>query len=420
MKGIRFDSNGNTLIFGPEGDVARLVNGNTVTVGNWQTESSQRDNQVRYDINGIPQAPIPIQHQFNQNNQLVSTLRKPDGTLTDPFTFIGFIEVDESTDVIFTLITGEGATMSRNVIVYGALTFDSSNFLNIDLIGGGSARIRGDGGAQAIQALANLSDPQANTGDMLKFNASTVNQLASGKKKSFPAKIQINGNWTVANNSLVFNATHDSDTTQISFAGKFNGVAAGFAYSTDPTGTKIGFVVSGQHTWNSGSSSWDVSVGFSQNTFQAHLNDATKIDLPNGAVAIQGKLDIVGKNVTFDFNLQARFTFNQANMLVFTADVHTTPGGPLNYDLKLEGSFNFDGLQLTFAAKVSNTADSLTFTLATSGNQDALKLQLSVTLDITPGAVNLGFTFTLTMHFVDGKLVKDPATPTQLAHAQVQ
>jgi hypothetical protein len=413
MKGIRYDSNGLSLIFGPEGDVAQLVNGNTVAVGHWQTESTQKDNQVRYDINGQAQTPIPAVYKFNQTNQLVCAFKEPDGTLTDDFTFIGFIEVDETTDVIYTLITGEGATMARNVILYGDVSFDSSNFLNINLTGGGSARIRGDGGAQAIQALANLTDPTP--GDLLKFNASTINQLASGKKKSFPAQIQIKGNWDVANNSLVFMATHDAGQTQIGFAGKFQGVAAGFAYSTDPSGTQIGFVVSGQHTFNSGTTSWDVSLGFSQKGFQAHLSNATQIQLPNGAIAIKGDLEIVGQNVTFDFNLQARFAFNAANMLVFSADVHTAPGGALNYDLKLEGTFSYDGLQLTFSATVSNTGASLTFTLASSGNSDALKLQLSLTLDITPAGVNLAFSFTLKMHFVDGKLVKDPPQATLAA-----
>src|SRR5215467_2851498 len=198
MEGIRYDVNGTTTIFGPEGDVAQLVNGNTVTVGQWQSQSAQRDNRIQYDINGQAQTPIPCQYSFNLNNQLVAAFQRPDGTLTDPFAFLGFIEVDENTDVIYTLITDEGAPMTRNVIVYGSVSFDSSDFLNIALAGGGTARIRGDGGAQAIDALANLINPQPNAGDLLVFNASTVNQLASGKRKSFPANINIKGNWDLA------------------------------------------------------------------------------------------------------------------------------------------------------------------------------------------------------------------------------
>jgi hypothetical protein len=419
MKGIRYDVNGSTLIFGPEGDVAQLVNGNTVIVGSWQSQSAQRDNKIQYDINGQAQTPIPCQYSFNMDNQLVAALQRPDGTLTDPFTFIGSIEVDETTDVIYTLITGEGAPMTRNVIVYGSLTFDSSNFLSIALAGGGTARIRGDGGAQAIDALANLSDPDPSASDLLVFNASTVNLLATGKKKSYPANINIKGNWDLADNSLVFMAAGDTSQIKIGFAGKFKGVAAGFAYTTDSSGAKIGFVVAGQHTWNSGSANWDVVVGFSQNTFQANLTGAVQQTLPNGAIAIQGTLNVLGNNISFDFNVQARYSFNDANMLIFNADVQTGGDGSVNYDLQLEGTFKFDGLALAFDAKMSNAGSSITITLATSGNQSLLQTQLSLTLDIAPGGqVNLSFTFTLSMHFVNGQLVKDAPQPKPQAQPQ--
>jgi hypothetical protein len=416
MKGIRYDVSGTTLIFGPEGDVAQLVNGDTVTVGQWQSQSALSDNKIQYDINGAAQTPIPCQYSFNLDNQLVAAFQRPDGTLTDPFTFIGSIEVDETTDVIYTLITGEGAPMARNVIVYGTLAFDSSDFLSIALAGGGTARIRGDGGAQAIAALANLSDPQPSAGDLLVFHASTVNQLASGKRKSFPANIKIKGNWDLADNSLVFMATGDNGSTKIGFAGKFKGVEGGFAYSTDPSGAEIGFVLSGQHTWNSGSANWDVVVGFSQNTFKAELKGAQQITFPDGAIAITGTLNVLGPNITFDFNVRARYSFNDANMLIFNADVETGGDGQVNYDLQLEGTFKFDGLALTFDAKMSNTGSSITLTLATSGNQSLLQTQLSLTLDIAPGGqVDFSFAFTLSMHFVNGQLVKDPPQPPFLA-----
>lgn len=421
MKGIRYDVNGTTLIFGPAGDVAQLVNGNTLTVGNWQSQSAQRDNKIQYDINGQAQAPIPCQYSFNLDNQLVAVFQRPDGTLTDPFTFIGLIEVHETTDVMYTLITGEGAPMTRNVIVYGRLTFDSSNYLSIALAGGGTARIRGDGGAQAIDALANLSDPDPSASDLLVFNASTINQLASGKRKSYPANINIKGNWDLADNSLVFMAAGDNGAIKIGFAGKFKGVAAGFAYSTDPSGAKIGFVVNGQHTWNSGTANWDVVVGYSQNAFKANLTGAVQQTLPNGAIAITGTLNVLGPNISFDFNVQARYSFNDANMLIFNADIQTGTDGDLNYDLQLEGTFKFDGLQLTFDAKMSNTGSTITITLATTGNQSLLQTQLSLTLDIAPGGqVDFSFTFTLSMHFMNGQLVKDPPQPQPQPRSQPQ
>src|SRR5437588_244392 len=142
MKGIRYEANGTTLIFGPAGEVVQVINGAETQVGSWQSQSAEKDNQIRYDINGQAQPPIPCRYRFNTQNQLVGAMQKPDATFTDDFTFIGVIEVDDNADIVYTLITSEGVLMTRTVIVYGAISFDSSNFLNIDLAGGGSARVR--------------------------------------------------------------------------------------------------------------------------------------------------------------------------------------------------------------------------------------------------------------------------------------
>jgi hypothetical protein len=415
MKGLRYDWKGATLIFGPEGDVAQVVNGQQLMTGHWRSESGERDNCIRFDLNGQPQTPIPCRYRFNEFNQLVAALEKPDGSSTDEFTFTGFIEVNETGVMVFTLITGEGVAMAHNVVVYGKLHFDSSNLLVIDLAGGGSARIRGDGGSASIEALANLADPHAKAADLLKFHASTVNKLASGRKKTYLANIQLKGNWDIQDNSIVFLAAHDDGSTKIGFAGKFKGVAAGFAYS--PDGGKIGFVISGTHTWNSGSASWDVTLGYSKARFEGHLSGAAQQTLPNGAVALTGSMDIAGKDISFDMNIQARFTWNQANNLIFVADVQTTPGHELNYDLKLEGTFVFDGATLRFDAKVSKTDATVSFALATSGNKDALTFALAMTLDRATSQVDLSFTFSMTMRWENGKLVKGPPQKTIAADA---
>jgi hypothetical protein len=415
MNGLKYEWDGTTLIFGPEGDVAQVVNGQQLTAGHWRSESAECDNCIRFDLNGLQQPPIPCKYRFNEFNQLVAALKKPDGTFTDEFTFIGFIKVDETGAMVFTLITDEGAVMARNVIVYGNLHFDSSNFLVIDLAGGGSARIRGDGGSASIEALANLSDPHAKAADLLKFHASTVNRLTSGKKKTYLANIQLKGNWDIQDNSIVFLAAHENGSMKIGFAGKFKGVAAGFAYS--PDGGKVGFVISGAHTWNSGSASWDVLLGYSKAHFEGHLSGAAQQMLPNGAVALTGSMDIAGKDVSFDMNIQARFTWNQANNLIFVADVQTTPGHELNYDLKLEGTFVFDGATLRFDARVSKTNATVSFALATSGNREALIFALAMTLDRETSQVDLSFTFSLTLHWANGKLVKGQPQKTIAADA---
>jgi hypothetical protein len=414
MKGIKYDFNGTQLTFGPAGDVAQVVNGELKTVGAWRSESAERDNQVRFTLNGQEQAGIRCQYRFNASNQLVVRFFQPNNTLTDEFTFIGRIEVSEPTSLTYALISGEGLDMQRNVIVYGKLHFDSDNALMIDLAGsgGGSARIRGDGGLNAIEAAQNLQGG-IQAGDLLKFHATTVNVLdVNNKKKSCIANISIPGNWDIdADNTLVFKATSVPGGAAFGFAGKFKGVAGGFAYMPGAAGASIAFVVKGQHQWNSGSSSWDINLGFSKNKLIGELRGSVVQQLPHGAIALSGTMDI-GKHA-FDFEVQLRHSFNQANFLIFTADVSTTPGSAVNYDLKLEGHFSFNGTTLTFTASVSKQ-DGLEIEIASTINKGALQMALAATLDIKPGDVKLSFTFSLTMHFVDGKLTKDKALP---AHA---
>lgn len=411
MKGIEYEVNGAKLIFGADGTVGKVVNGEATAAGSWRSQSAERDNQIRYEIQGQAQPAIPCRYRFNSNNQLAAALRKADGAFTAEFAFPGFIEVDDGADIVYKLIADDGSAAARNVTVYGALHVDSNNFLTIDLTGGGTARVAGDGGAEAIKALANLTDPQPQAADLLRFSASTVNLLSTGKKKTIPANIQLKGSWDIQDKSLVFLAKRDAGETKVGFAGKFKGVAGGFAYSTDAAGAKIGFVVSGRHVWNSGNAAWDVVVGHSQKGFVGHVKGAVAQQLPNGSIAMSGTLDIADKAVSFGLHLEVRHSWNAANQLVFQAAAGTGPGGQLLYDLRLEGTFRFNGVDLLFEAKLSNTGASLSVKLETSANQEALRLQLALTLDIQPHQVNLAFTFTVRMHWQNGKLVKDAAQP---------
>jgi hypothetical protein len=422
MQGIRYDIGGKTLIFSPTGEVGQSVNGVDTAVGKWKSESAEKDNQIRYDIQGQAQPPIPCRYGFNPSNQLTAALKKADATFTPDFAFNGFIEVDDGMDIVYNLLAADGKLAGVSITVYGAISFDADNFLRITYADKTFARAKGDGGAAAIEAIANLSDPKPEAGDLLRFNATTINTLAAGRKAR-RALIQVKGSWEpVGDESLAFVANHSGGKTQIGFAGKFKGVAAGFAYTSDPTGTKIGFVVSGKHQWNSVAAQWDVAIGFTNRTVQAHLSGAVTKTLPNGSVSVDGTFDLVGQKIKFDVHLQVRHTFNAANQLIFTADVSTDPSGHLNYDLKLEGTFQFNGLVLTFAAEVMRDKAKLSFTLATSANQQALMVQLTATLSRTPTATELTIGFTLVMNFQNGKLVKGepkqlPAAPPAAAGA---
>src|SRR5690242_20723071 len=104
MKGIPYEVNGAKLIFGDDGTVGQVTDGSTAVVGSWRSQSPERDNRIRYEIKGRQQPAIPCRYRFNSKNQLAASLRKADGSFTEDFAFLGFVEVDDGADIVYTLI----------------------------------------------------------------------------------------------------------------------------------------------------------------------------------------------------------------------------------------------------------------------------------------------------------------------------
>src|SRR5688572_1598945 len=180
MNGLSLNFQGETRIFGPDGKVSALVNGQPVPKGTWRAgapATDPKDNKIHYDFNGQQQAPVPVKYRFNQQNQLEAIIPAAanGGADSAPFAFMGSIQADDTQDVVYQLINGDGTSMQRSLTVYGNCRIDPAKHnLVIDLADGGTAEIKGDSALQSLEALKKDITP-FKSADLLKFKASTTN-----------------------------------------------------------------------------------------------------------------------------------------------------------------------------------------------------------------------------------------------------
>ena len=426
MNGLSLNFEGETRVFGPDGKVSVLENGNPVTKGSWRAQAlaaENKDNAIRYDINGADQTPVPVKYQFNQVNQLVAVIPAAanGGADSAPFTFLGSIQVDDAHDIVYQLINDDGSAAGRSVTLYGDLRFGSNQNLVIDLTGGGFAEIKGDSGLTSLEPLKNDISP-FKSNDLLRFRASTTNVLSNGQTKKIAADTKFTGNWDLKGNQLVFVSQIKGDVTKpavtLAFAGKFKAISAGLAYFADGQDTQIAFTISGQHQWNSGSANWNVFLGFAKKKFTAKVT---------GDLAIKKKFDdqreltlsanwtiehTDGSQTNMAMELDAAYTWNDKNMLTIQAKFSKN-GQTVSYDLKVEGKFVFKAGTLTFQVKFSNQdpTNEFSFQIAFTANPTNLIKALSIVLNVTENSVNIDFQFEMRMTWVDGKLQKSEPQP---------
>lgn len=421
MDGLQQSVDGQTLVFTPDGNVSVVGGGASEVKGTWQTQSADQANQnkISYTINGASQTPLPVNYQFNANNQLVAVIPGANGAAgSTPFTFLGTIAIDDNHDLTYSLLDATGNALPTNITIYGDVIVEvKTNDLLINLRGGGQTKITGEDGIRKLEALEN-DLAGFNADDLLRFNASTTNEFADGTVTLSPAKIDFIGNWDVRGDQLVFMSRVKGNITspdvEIGFGGTFKGVTFGFAYFSDKDGVNLAFNIQGQHTWNSTDVSWNVSLGYTQKTFKASFAGSLHTKSADGReFTLTGTTTLVladGSKPSFALELNGEYDWTDDGKLVFTAKV-SEQNGELNYDLSLEGKFVFKGGTLTFQIKFSNAAPnpSLQITLAFQGNQANLVKALSLVLNISEGQVSIDFQFEMKMTFVDGVLVKsDP------------
>ena len=420
MQGITLTVGGKQLLFATDGTVLDATS--QAALGAWQSQSTQKDNQIRYTVGGAPQAPLPAIYSFNDTNQLQMQLRTADAKLTSPFAVIGGIEIDDSHNLNYVLVDNTGTPTGLKITVYGNLQFArDTNDLTIALTGGGQARIRGLNGVASLQAEKNtIASFKAD--DLLTFQAETDNEIAGQEDLVVvPAKIQFAGGWDIQNGSLVFLSNIKGDPSQpainIGFAGTLGGVTAGFVYFADAGKTQAAFNISGQHVFKAGKGqtdlSWESSIGFTGKTFSAQVSVDSVTNLAGGqTLSIKGGLTLMqdtGGKTSMDLSLDAQYSFDANNMLVFKALV--TDGN--QYDLMLQGTFHYSNLNLTFQVEYTNQpgASDLHVAVGVQGNQNSIVKNLALVLDVSESQAKLQLTASFDVHlqFADGVSIKTPA-----------
>jgi hypothetical protein len=425
MNGLSLNFQGETRVFGPDGKVSVLENGNPVPKGTWRSQAlaaEPKDNQIRYDIGGTDQPPVPVKYQFNPQNQLVAVIPAAanGGADSAPFTFLGSIQVDDANDIVYQLITSAGASAGRSVTLYGGLRFGSNHNLVIDLTGGGIAEIKGDSGLTSLEPLKNDISP-FKSNDLLRFRASTTNVLGDGTTKKIAADTKFVGNWDLKGDQLVFVSQIKGDITKpnvtLAFAGKFKAISAGLAYFADGQDTQVAFTISGQHQWNSGSANWNVFLGFAKKKFIAKVTGDLSIKKRDGdrelTLAASWSIEHTdGSQTNMKMELDAAYSWNDKNMLTIQAKFSKN-GQTVSYDLKVEGKFVFKAGTLTFQVRFSNQDPNsqFSFQIAFQANPTNLIKALSIVLNVTENSVNIDFQFEMRMTWVDGKLQKSNPQP---------
>jgi hypothetical protein len=426
MTGPALTIAGRNLMFATDGSVVDNANGNSV--GTWTSVSDQKDNKIRYTVDGAAQDPLAATYQFNDSNQLEMQISTADnGAPSDQFTFIGGIEVDDDHKLNYFLVDDTGARTGFTVTLYGALSFaQDTNNLTVALTGGRTAEIQGLNGVQSLQAEKNhIAAFQAD--DLLIFHAETDNTIAG--QTDFlvvPAVINFVGNWDIQNAQLVFQSNIKSapgtKQVDIAFAGTLKGVTAGFTYFADSHQTQLALNIKGQHVFQSGDLTWQSSIGFTGKSFKATVDITAHTNFPDGqTLSVTGHLTLQNADrtphPTMDLDLEAQYAFDSHNVLVFKALV---ADATRSYDLMLTGNFLYSNMSITFGIDFTNKpgAEELKVAVGIPGDRSSIIQKLALILDISESqaALQLNLTFNVRLQFVDGIRVKTQQ-PAALAAA---
>ena len=420
MDGIRATIAGRKLLFATTGEVADVSGSQTPVIGSWGSKSAERDNQIRYTLDGAAQTPLSATYAFNKNNQLTVKL-KADAGETKAFAFMGGIIVDDKHDFKYIVIDGKDAETGLELPLYGEIKFaETTNNMVIHLTGGGEAAVRGLSGVQSLDTIKN---PFASfkADDLLRFHAATVNVVAGQDDPILRlAIIEFVGSWDLQGGSLVFmskiKSSPSKNEIKLGFAGKIKAVTFGFVYLSDGNTNAVSLNIRGQHTFRSDKAAtdfaWETSIGFSEKKFEAKVDVASHTVFAAGqTLDLQGNLTLKqdsGGPLALSLSLQAKYQFERG-ILVFRADISN--GLRTSYDLMLEGNFQFKNMKLEFAFRLSNKAGAkqIQVQVGIEGSSDSMIRNLALLLDISESEASLKLTlsFEVRLRFVDGVRVKE-------------
>jgi hypothetical protein len=420
LRELQSMQNGKTLLFRADGTVAVKSGANAVTQGRWTANNTSSDpkkmppNQIRYDLQGAAQPPIPIQQSFNANNQLVTTIAAANnGGTAASCTWFGSIEVDDLTDVVYHLMTDDQQDAKHQLVVYGELEVDDANAdLTVNLTEGGKTSIKRAKVPNSIvtkpRDAASKKAPY-----QLQFSASTQNNFPGAAiPVPAPARIRFNGLWQMdPTRGFVFAAkasgTLAKPEVSIGFAGKFKGVEAGFQYTT--ADKKLVLTIAGQHTWDHGKGQFKFTlVNQGSALFQADFTGGFTHTTADGKTfTLDGTLSFKkqGKVTTFGLTLAGTYQFAADGRLTFSVNVGQA-GGVTTYDIQLGGTVGFKGGTLTFSATLSNKQTS---TIQVAFDSADLKAKFSIAFGKALNDTNFNLEFQKSWNMVEGKWVSgDP------------
>ncbi|WP_415908109.1 hypothetical protein [Oleiharenicola sp. Vm1] len=387
-------------------------------VGVWSADALSPDQENFLTVqDGAHTFLVRARYAFTTANQLTVSLSPQDGTVAQASsaTFNGYIEIDDQHDVIYWLLkqaptAANDGTTGQGFTVYGDLQFASPTQLQVTLAGQGpkvTTVITADP-AQPLVPAKNADITRAGL-DLLTFHASTQNNFA-GAAAPQAAKIAFAGQWDLIPTGLAFNCSASGDLKNpdltLSLKGACKAVAAGLEFRLNNGDASALFTVAGQHRFDSGSATWSIVVGYTQQAnAAAQVKASAKANFKHQSaggnqLTLTGDLSFTsaGGQSTLALEIQAEYTF-KGGQIVFKATANVA-GGRLSYDLHLGGQIKVGNGTLTFSVDYgSGNVRSLAVTYQGSDADFLRNFSVEIKTD-SAGKVTASVAFTLSVTYV--------------------
>lgn len=399
----------------------------SVAVGRWHAHADlpKCHNCLLYDLDGVEQKPLKANYKFNENNQLVVTVAddNPAVARTVAEVFPGQIRIDDQRDIEYVLLGSDGNPTGQTITLYGDLRFDTPFRLVIDLANGGQAMIRADDLPMPVEANQAVAFWNTDGADRLDFRASTVNRWGGdtdGETHVVPAEIGFDGEWRLEKDGLKFVCSGSGDLAErrvsLGLAGKYKAVSGGLEVVWDSAeGASARLLIEGQHTFDAGSASWTVAIGYTQLADRSRALTArvagkfTHKTKGGNEFTIAGRLEVEsddGSSLKLDMGLDATYSF-KGGKITFAAVVNWG-GGQISYDLRLAGTLQFQKGKLTFAVRygADNTV-SLEVNYEGSSESFLKNFGLKFKRD-SKGRIQFEVSFRIEFTYVNGVLIGKP------------
>lgn len=344
---LRFNDNFRLQELDPDGAVIQETD--------WESVSSERENEISYRFNGETRTSLAVRYRFNARNQLTLQIIQQSGvpTASDPWTLPGKIFVKDVEGVGYALIDGNGDVSGHRIEIYGRLDFpEGYGRLRVSFPDSTETFILGSNKNRSLSAREYVSGGDL-TRDLLAFNAVTRNTV-DGEDEEAPAEIRFYGRWDMHENELVFVTKYDNTSAAsplgyLAIGGNIKGTNFGLVIEKDGA---LAFQIKGRYEWNHNTLGWDLKVGHSKSSgLEARLGIDGDIAVgKNGRLKFSGgatlKKGSQGRELAFDLKLEYA-AVNRSLVFTVTGD----QGG---YEVQLSGDFKITNGNVKFEITVAD------------------------------------------------------------------